>query len=143
MAKINLEDLVDGGLQEKFSFALDEVLANMQDPNTPWKNKRAIIIKLTFEQNEDRDDAGVDISVDTKTAAVKPIATRMAIGKDIKTGKVYAQEYGSQVRGQMTFASSTQNPTELVVDGKIVDQETGEIIEDTNKVVDMRATKQA
>ena len=29
---------------------------NMQDPNTPWKNKQKINLCLTFEQNEDRKD---------------------------------------------------------------------------------------
>lgn len=143
MAKVNLEELVDGGLQEKFETALNAVVENMQDPNTPWKNKRAIIIKLTFEQNEDRDDTAVNISVETKTAPVKPIVTRMAIGKDLKTGELYAQEYGNTIRGQMSFSPSPQNPKELVVDGKTVDTETGEIKETENKVIDMRTAKQA
>lgn len=144
MAKVNLEELVEGGLQEKFGGALDEVLMNMQDPNTPWKNKRKINIELTFEQNEDRNETSVNISVTTKTAPVKPIVTRMAIGKDLKTGEVYAQEYGGSIRGQMTFMPNPEKPSELLVDGKTVDPETGEIIkEEAGKVVDMRAAKQA
>ena len=101
MAKVNLEELVGGGLQEVFAKAMEEVVENMQNPNTPYKNKREITIKLKFEQNEDRDDAAVDISVITKLAPVKPMVTRMAIGKDLKTGEVYAQEYGNTMRGQM------------------------------------------
>lgn len=81
MAKVNLEELVGGGLQEVFAKAMEEVVENMQNPNTPYKNKREIAIKLKFEQNEDRDDAAVDISVTTKLAPVKPMVTRMAIGK--------------------------------------------------------------
>lgn len=142
MEKVNLEELVDGGLQEKFESALNSVVENMQDPNTPWKNKRAITMKLTFEQNEDRDDTEVNISVETKLAPVKPIVTRMAIGKDLRTGKVYAQEYGGQMRGQMSFVPSKEEPQELVVDGKAVDPETGEIKEPA-KVLDMRKAKQA
>lgn len=142
MDQVKLEELVDGGLQEKFGTALNSVVENMQDPNTPWKNKRAITIKLTFEQNENRDDTSVNISVETKLAPVKPIVTRMAIGKDLKTGKVYAQEYGNSIRGQMAFSPNPIKPNELIVDGKIVDPETGEIKEEP-KVVDMRAIKQA
>lgn len=128
-------------MQEKFDQALETVVSNMQDPNTPWKNKRAITIRLTFEQNEDRDDATVNVSVDTKTAPVKPIATRMAIGMDLETGKAYAQEYGSQVRGQMSFTPSPQMPSELLIDGKTVDTSTGKI--KTENVVDFRAAREA
>lgn len=143
MAKVNLEELVGGGLQEVFAKAMEEVVENMQNPNTPYKNKREIAIKLKFEQNEDRDDAAVDISVTTKLAPVKPMVTRMAIGKDLRTGKVYAQEYGGQMRGQMSFEPSKENPQELMIDGKAVDPETGEIKESPVKVLDMRTAKQA
>lgn len=143
MAKVNLEELVGGGLQEVFAKAMEEVVENMQNPNTPYKNKREITIKLKFEQNEDRDDAAVDISVITKLAPVKPMVTRMAIGKDLRTGEVYAQEYGNTMRGQMEFKPIAQNPAELVVDGKVVDPETGEIKESPVKVLDMRVAKQA
>ena len=142
MEKVKLDELTGGALQEKFDQALETVIGNMQDPNTPGKNKRSITIKLTFEQNEDRDDAAVSISVETKTAPVKPIMTRMDIGKDLETGEVYAHEYGSQVRGQMSFSPSAENPARLMVDGRPVDPETGEIKEPEN-VVDFRAAKQA
>lgn len=141
MDKVKLNELTGGALQEKFDQALETVVSNMQDPNTPWKNKRAITIRLTFEQNEDRDDATVNISVDTKTAPVKPIATRMAIGMDLETGKAYAQEYGSQVRGQMSFTPSPQMPSELLIDGKTVDTSTREI--KTENVVDFRTAREA
>lgn len=141
MDKVKLNELTGWALQEKFDQALETVVANMQDPNTPWKNRRAITIRLTFEQNEDRDDATVNVSVDTKTAPVKPIATRMAIGMDLETGKVYAEEYGSQIRGQMSFTTSPQVPSELLIDGKVVDTSTGEI--KTENVVDFRAAREA
>ncbi|CUP51105.1 hypothetical protein [Enterocloster clostridioformis] len=37
MAKVNLEELVGGGLQEVFAKAMEEVVENMQNPNTPYK----------------------------------------------------------------------------------------------------------
>lgn len=143
MEKISLDELTGGALQEKFSMAMEAVLRNMQDPNTPWKNKRAITIKLAFEQNEERDDAKVDISVDTKLAPVKPIVTRMDIGIDLRTKEVYAQEYGSQVRGQMEFTPKVDDPSILLVDGKLVDPQTGEIKDNNETIVDFRAAKQA
>ncbi len=136
MSKVNLEEFAGGALQEKFDDAIEKVLLNLMDPNTPWKNKRKIAIEVTFEQNEDRDDTSVNVSVVSKLAPVKPIATRMTIGKDIKSGEVFAQEYGSQCRGQMSMDDYNDNVQEI--DGNMVDTETGEIIETKNNVVDLR-----
>ncbi len=141
MSKVNLETFAGGALQEKFDDAMEKVLVNMTDPNTPWKNKRKIVVEVSFEQNEDRDDSTVNVSVVSKLAPVKPVSTRMAIGKDLETGQVFAEEYGSQCRGQMTL-DDYQSQQDQVVDGKIVDPETGEIREGY-RIIDFRETKQA
>ncbi len=141
MSRVNLETFAGGALQEKFDDAMEKVLVNMTDPNTPWKNKRKIVVEVSFEQNEDRDDSTVNVSVVTKLAAVKPVSTRMAIGKDLETGQVFAEEYGSQCRGQMTL-DDYQGQRDQVVDGKTVDTETGEIREES-RVIDLREAKQA
>lgn len=131
MSKVNLEEFAGGALQEKFDAAMEQVLANMLDPNTPWKNKREINIKVTFEQNEDRDDTHVEVSVVPKLAAVKSIGTRMAIGKNIKTGELYAEEYGNQVRGQISMSDYEEKDTD--------DEDS--VKESGNKVVDLRVAK--
>jgi len=134
---LNLEELVGGALQEKVNMAMQEVLNNMQDSNTPWKNKRQIVIKISFTQNEERDDTAVEVSVDTKTAPISPMTTRMMIGKDLESGEVYAEEYGKQIRGQMRL--DLDRPKVQEIDGDTVDTETGEVItSDNNKVVDLR-----
>lgn len=108
-------------------------------PTPPWKNKRQINIKIAFVQNEGRDDAAVEVSVDTKLAPVSPVVTRMAIGKDLMSGKTFAQEYGRQIRGQMSLEdySARKETAYQQIDGETVDTETGEIIPET-KVIDMR-----
>lgn len=131
MSKVNLEQFAGGALQEKFDVAMEQVLANMLDPNTPWKNKREINIKVSFEQNEDRDDTHVEVSVVPKLAAVKSIGTRMAIGKNIKTGELYAEEYGNQVRGQMSMSDYEEKDT--------TDEDS--VKESGNKVIDLRAAR--
>ena len=68
MSKVNLETFAGGALQEKFDETFERVLKNMQDPNTPYKNKRSITIKINFTQNEDRNDTGVEVSVEAKFA---------------------------------------------------------------------------
>ena len=100
---LDLRGFAGGALQEKAEEAMRKVISNMRDPNTPWKKQRQIVMKLTFAQNESRDDTEVSVSVDVKLAPVSPVDTRMAIGVDLRVGKAYAQEYGKQVRGQMCF----------------------------------------
>ena len=63
MNKIELQNLVGGALQEKFEKAFAKVIENLQDSNTSFKVKRGITIKLTFDQNEERDDVSVSIDV--------------------------------------------------------------------------------
>lgn len=100
---ICLEEIAGGALQEIAQKAIAEVVANMQDPNTPWKAKRVVTIKLGFTQNEERNDATVQISVEKKTAPVKPVETKFSIGKDLRNGQIYMEEYGPQIRGQMSL----------------------------------------
>ena len=141
--EISLHDVAGGALQEKVNQAFEQVMKNMQDPNTPWKNKRKINLTLTFIQNEDRTDGTCDISVDTKLAAVKPVSTKFCTEKDVSTGEIFAQEYGPSIRGQMSFKDVEQNTEDktVEVDGNIVDTETGEVVKDS--VIDLRAAKQA
>ena len=138
MELLNLKDIAGGALQEKANAAMQKVLDNMQDPNTPWKSKRQIVIKIAFAQNEDRDDVAVGISVDAKLAPVTPIATRMAIGKDMASGESYEEEYGKQIKGQMCLDMRAASGKLDQADGSAVDAETGEILEPDNKVVDLR-----
>lgn len=48
MSKVNLETFAGGALQEKFDRAFKEVVENMQDPNTSFKNKRVVTIKIAM-----------------------------------------------------------------------------------------------
>jgi hypothetical protein len=100
---IRLGDVAGGALQEIAQEAIADVVANMQDVNTPWKPMRMVTIKLKLTQNEDRDDATMQISVEKKTAAVKPVETKFSMGKDLRDGSIYMEEYGPQIKGQMSF----------------------------------------
>lgn len=101
MNEINLKELVDGALNEKFNKSFEKVVDNLQDVNTPYKSKRGITISLSFEQNEARDDVKVTVGVTEKLAAQTSLSTSFQVGKDLKTGKTYAHEYGKQLKGQI------------------------------------------
>ena len=138
MQNIDLNTFANGAIQEKFNEALEKVLENMLDPNTSFKNKRGITIDIGFTQNENRDDASVSISVKTKTASPMPVETSVAMGKDLKTGDIEVQEYGKQIKGQMSFTKAEEEME------RTVDKSTGEIYETpvtNNNVVDLRSSR--
>ena len=139
MDAISLATFCGGDVQEKVNEVAKQVFENLQDPNTPWKNKRSIAVTISFQQNEDRDDLSVGVAVVSKLAPVSPLETRMAIGKDLRTGEVYAEEYGKQIRGQMSL-SDYENQPEAVVGTDVVDTDTGEVV---GKVTDFRRAHEA
>ena len=135
MEKIELKELVGGALQEQFAKSFKKVVENLLNPNTPYKNTREIAIKLKFRQNEHRDDVKVDISVAEKLAAQAPMQTGFAIGKNLQNGALYAEEYGKQIRGQLSMSDVQQQPEENI------DPETGEILNaQPVNVIDLRKT---
>ena len=132
MAKVSLEEILGGGLQEQFSKSFNKVIANLADPNTAFKPCRKITIELKFTQNEARDDVSCAVSVKEKLEAQAPMSTAFMIGKNLKTGEMYAEEYGrhNHLKGQTTF------------DEMNVDHATGEVLEEKQpvkvEVVDLR-----
>lgn len=139
MNKVELASLVGGALQEKFSKAFESVIENLQDQNTSFKVKRGITIKLSFDQNESRDDVSVSIDVQEKLAPQAGMKTSFYIGKDLQSGELYAEEYGKQIKGQMSI-DDYQKDQPQVIDGNVVDTSTGEIISEKKfaNVVDLR-----
>ena len=124
MTNVSLEQVMGGGLQEQFSKAFDRVIENLNDPNTPFKEARKITIELKFTQNEGRDDVSCAVSVKEKLAAQAPMNTAFMVGKNLKTGEIYAEEYGrhNHLKGQTSFDEIKVNP------------ETGEVLEEKQPV---------
>lgn len=131
--KIDLKNMVGGALQQKFQNSFDRVMENLQDVNTPYKDKREITITMKFVQNEARDNVLCDIAVKEKLAMQGGLTTQFAMGKDLTTGEIVAEEYGKQLKGQL----STDDIKAFENMAK-VDLETGEVMED---VVDIRRAK--
>ena len=108
MLHVDLSQLAGGTLQEKFDREITRVIDNTQDPNTPFGEKRKITINISFVQNEMRDDAKIEISLNSKLAGVISAKTNFAMGKDLKSGEVVVNEYGKQIPGQMSFSDLGQ-----------------------------------
>ncbi|WP_338627646.1 replication terminator protein [Clostridium baratii] len=109
---IDLEKFAEGALSEKFNTELKKVIENIEDPNTDFKKKRKLTVELTFESDENRELAIVDIVAKSKLVPAKALATKIVMGTDGKGG-ILASEYKKQVPGQSIMR---------------VDEETGKII---------------
>lgn len=135
MDKMKIHEIANGAVEEKFEKALDLVVDNLLDPNTKYKESRKITVEISFTENEDRDTVACTCNVKTKLASPKPVETMFAVGRDLRTDEIFIQEYGKQVKGQMSL--SDYAPMQEI-DGKVVDTDTGEVLEDTDKVMDFR-----
>lgn len=128
MKKVSLEEFAGGALQEQIGKAFAKVFENLADPNTSYKEARKITITLKFSQNEQRDDVICEALVTEKLAAQSVTRTAFAVGKNLKTGEIFAEEYG-------------RNRNQLSIDDFDVDHETGEVIEEqpkTARIIDLR-----
>lgn len=121
----DLSKFASGAVQQDFDRAITEVFANMQDPNTPYKPKRSVMIKVSFEQNEQRNDVNVEIVVDKKLVSKSSISTKMAIAKDLRSGKIIAEEYGKQIKGQMSLEDYQQEEDEEAEQGEEQQEQEG------------------
>lgn len=83
--KMDLNNVAKGAAHELFEHAAKEVLLNCMDENRSVKKKRSIILKFEFVPSPDRNSAMVDVTCETKLAAVEGIGaviyTRMRAGK--------------------------------------------------------------
>lgn len=94
MEAVELKNIAGGALQAKFNKAMEAVVANLLDPNTPSKDKRKITIEMTFVTDEERTQVASTVSVKQKLAPLHPINTQFGIGKDLKDGGNFIEEYG-------------------------------------------------
>lgn len=133
MEAVELKNIAGGALQAKFNKAMEAVVANLLDPNTPSKDKRKITIEMTFVTDEERTQVASTVSVKQKLAPLHPINTQFGIGKDLKDGGNFIEEYGQHLPGQLAL---NENVNEQTINGQVIDTDTGEVLE--SKVVDYR-----
>lgn len=130
--QLDLNTVAGGQLAAAFQEAFKKVLENMLDPNCSPKDKRKITIDMIFTENEQRNQFGLEIKVKEKLVSNYPIGTLVYMGKDLNTGEIAFEESGSGLRGQLALSDFMP---EQVVDGTVVDTDTGEVIEQPGKIV--------
>lgn len=95
--RVTLERIGNKMAPALFNRELEQVLANIVDPNTDPRGKREIVLKFKFKPSEKRDQVGVLIEATSKLCPVKPQDATIYVGR--RHGRVLAVEDNPKQRG--------------------------------------------
>lgn len=96
----SLDDMMDGGITQRFNRELRRILQNVFDPNTDPKKVRELTIKWKIKPNSERNGAVFEVEINGKTAPMVPMTQMVMLLRDDE-GNVAAQEITSQIPGQV------------------------------------------
>ena len=107
--KFDIKELARGAVMEQFDIEFEKVIANIMNPNTPWKATRKITLEITLKANdEDRDMVSVAANAKIRMAPYSPINAQIAIGK--VNGEYVAEEIvKGQIKGQTNIDDITND----------------------------------
>lgn len=105
----SLDELMDGGVRERFNDALCKVWFNVFDPNTDPKATREINLKVKIKPTEHRDAAAFHVDVVTKLAPPVPLSQTVMLQVD-GSGGIIATERTSQIQGQIDMDGNETIP---------------------------------
>jgi hypothetical protein len=112
---VSLETLGQGAAVERFNLALQEVLDNIQDPNTDAKKARTVMLKATIKPKEDREVGSIQVDVVSKLAPIAPFDVMVFLGRD-KDGNGYATEARSPQAGLFEPPAEAENVRHFKMD---------------------------
>lgn len=110
----SLDQLMDGGVRERFNDALRKVWDNVYDPNTNPTAAREITMKVKIKPSERRDAAAFSVDIMPKLAP--PISLSQTVMLQLNgDGSITATERTDQIPGQMNMDGGEEPlPTEVV-----------------------------
>ena len=82
MEAMSYNTLGGGAAAEMFDRELEKILANIQDPNRPYKPTREITLKLTLAPDESREKVKTSIAVSSKAPGFKSFDSIAYLGVD-------------------------------------------------------------
>lgn len=103
---VTLSRLKSGYAEKLFQHALQQVMANIADPNTDAEARRSITIQIDFKPEADRRECKVRISSRSKLASVQPEATTVYTGRH--KNKLVMVESNPEQRGLFTNVPDIQ-----------------------------------
>lgn len=95
----SLLDMANGAIKERIDYEMGRVMQNISDPNTKASAKREITLKITLAPDEDRKHIEVSCTASSKLAAMNPVKTSLATGRE--NGQTVAVELTPQIPGQL------------------------------------------
>lgn len=95
----SLLDMANGAIKERIDYEMGRVMQNISDPNTKASAKREITLKITLAPDEDRKHIEVSCTASSKLAAMNPVKTSLATGRE--NGQAVAVELTPQIPGQL------------------------------------------
>lgn len=126
--KLNLSELSGGAVQEKIDREVKKVLQNILDPNTDFDKARTVTVTISMKANEQRNSLTTDVSVKSKLAPQKSIATTVLVGRNENTGQIQAAELLSNAPGQTfidmndgVLKTDTGTPIDDIDDNGVID----------------------
>lgn len=89
---LKLETLQNGAVLEAFEVELQNVLDNIQDPNTRPDGVREVSVKLKFKPSKDRNYTSLTYSVTSKLQPSEPGEVPIFVDRDRKNKRATAVE---------------------------------------------------
>jgi hypothetical protein len=104
--ELTLENICSGAVPERFKRALQSILENMRDPNSPAKAKRTLNLEFTFAPHVDRCGAEVTFKIKERLAGDEEVTGNIYMAA---TGNGGITAYPRDPRQEMLFAMSSTN----------------------------------
>lgn len=114
----SLDQLMDGGVVERFNAELKRVMDNVYDLRTEPERVRTLSLTFKFKPNERRDAA--EMSVDVKTSLAPPIPLKQTVlMAQTDDGMVKLTERTNQLPGQVDMNGNEQPLPKVVNLGRV------------------------
>lgn len=104
---LNLSQMAQGAFLEQFHREMDQVLANIADPNTEAKKPRKITLTATLKPDENREVISFEVQSKASLIPPKPLTTNIIIDRGAD-GSVIGAELLSGAKGQTYIDSDNQ-----------------------------------
>lgn len=106
--ELNVGNILGGKFPERFNKAVQQLIDNMRDPNTPADSKRKITFEFTFKPTDDRQTAAVLLTTTLKLASMEPCAGTVYVSKAEGSLKAYTRDIRQEIMFDESAAGAKQ-----------------------------------
>lgn len=110
--KVDITTICGGTVQEVFSEAFQEIIDNIDNPDTDQSKNRRITLQFDFAPMKDRAKVNIKFSIVTKPVPVCAVESHMILTRQ-GTGKLEA--YTTDIRQEELFAEGELPDKKFVV----------------------------